>query len=133
MFRSHFSRFFSCIMQQQFFLLCFFFLLLQLLLHSRLASLYSDMLYTRLSGAEKKLSLPSLKVRYSRKNIGMLIPLPKKCAAFYPKLCILNFPALDTAVQLESANSKQNAISKSHFQDSFRHIFWAMRKMHHTF
>ena len=43
------------------------------------------------------------------------------------------FPPLDTAVQLESADSKQNAISKSLFQDSFRHIFWAMRKMHHTF
>ena len=43
------------------------------------------------------------------------------------------FPPLDTAVQLESADSKQNTISKSLFQDSFRHIFWAMRKMHHTF
>ena len=43
------------------------------------------------------------------------------------------FPPLDTAVQLESADSKQNAISKSLFQDSFQHIFWAMRKMHHTF
>ena len=40
------------------------------------------------------------------------------------------FPPL--AVELESANSIQNAISKSLFQDSFRHIFWAMRKMHHT-
>ena len=38
---------------------------------------------------------------------------------------------LTTAVQLESA--KQNAISKSLLQDSFRHIFRAMRKMHHTF
>jgi hypothetical protein len=36
-------------------------------------------------------------------------------------------------VQLESADSKQNAISKYLFQDSFRHIFWAMRKMLHTF
>ena len=43
------------------------------------------------------------------------------------------FPPFDTAVQLESADSKQNAISKSLFQDSFWHIFWAMRKMHHTF
>ena len=43
------------------------------------------------------------------------------------------FPPLDTAVHLESADSKQNAISKNIFQDSFRHIFWAMRKMHHTF
>ena len=43
------------------------------------------------------------------------------------------FPYLDTAVQLESADSKQNAISKYLFQDSFRYIFWAMRKMHHTF
>jgi hypothetical protein len=43
------------------------------------------------------------------------------------------FPPLDTAVQLESADSKQNAISKSLFQDSFWHIFWAMRKRHHTF
>ena len=43
------------------------------------------------------------------------------------------FPPLETAVQLESADSKQNAISKSLFQDSFWHIFWAMRKMHHTF
>ena len=38
------------------------------------------------------------------------------------------FPPLDTAVQLESADSKQNAISKSLFQDSFLHIFWAMKK-----
>ena len=43
------------------------------------------------------------------------------------------FPPLDTAVQLESADSKQNTISKYLFQDSFRHIFWVMRKMHHTF
>ena len=43
------------------------------------------------------------------------------------------FPASDTAVQLESADSKQNAISKSLIQDSFPHIFWAMSKMHHTF
>jgi hypothetical protein len=27
----------------------------------------------------------------------------------------------------------QNTISKYLFQDSFQHIFWAMRKMHHTF
>ena len=40
------------------------------------------------------------------------------------------FPPL--AVELESADSIQNTISKSLFQDSFRHIFWAMRKMHHT-
>ena len=43
------------------------------------------------------------------------------------------FLPLDTAVQLESADSKQITISKSLFQDSFGHIFWAMRKMHHTF
>ena len=43
------------------------------------------------------------------------------------------FPLLDTAVQLESADSKQNAISKSLFQDSFWRNFWAMRKMYHTF
>ena len=42
------------------------------------------------------------------------------------------FPPSDTAVQLESGDSKQNTILKSLFQDSFRHIFWAMRKMHHT-
>ena len=41
------------------------------------------------------------------------------------------FPSFDTAVQLESADSKQNAISKYLFQDSFQHIFGAMRKMHH--
>ena len=34
-----------------------------------------------------------IKVRYPWK-ILVLFPLPKKCAAFYPKLCILNFPAL---------------------------------------
>ena len=50
--------------------------------------------------------LPRLKVEYSQKNIGIisrsdilrkilvLFPLPKKCALLYPKLCILNFPAL---------------------------------------
>jgi hypothetical protein len=27
-------------------------------------------------------------------KILVLFPLPKKCAVFYPKLCILNFPAL---------------------------------------
>ena len=43
------------------------------------------------------------------------------------------FPPSDTAVQLESADSKHNTISKSLFQDSFRHIFWAMRKMHQPF
>ena len=43
------------------------------------------------------------------------------------------FPPLDTALQLESADSKQNPISKNLFQDSFWHIFWVMRKMHHTF
>ena len=43
------------------------------------------------------------------------------------------FLPLDTTVQLKSADSKQNPISKYIFQDSFRHIFWAMKKMHHTF
>ena len=43
------------------------------------------------------------------------------------------FPPSDTAAQLDSADSKQNAISKFLFQDSFWHIFWAMRKMHLTF
>ena len=43
------------------------------------------------------------------------------------------FPPLDTAVQLVSWLYKQNAISKSFFQVSFWHIFWAMRKMCHTF
>ena len=40
------------------------------------------------------------------------------------------FPPFKTAVQLES---DQSTISKYIFQDSFRHIFWAMRKMHHIF
>ena len=43
------------------------------------------------------------------------------------------FPSLDTAVQLEPADSKYKTISKSLFHDCFRHIFWTMRKMHHTF
>ena len=43
------------------------------------------------------------------------------------------FPPLDTAVQLESADSKQSAISKYLFQDIFWHIFLEMRKMHNTF
>ena len=43
------------------------------------------------------------------------------------------FLLLDTAVHLESVDSKQNAISKSLFQDSLLHMFWAMRKMRHTF
>ena len=43
------------------------------------------------------------------------------------------FPHSDTAVQLESADSKQNEISKYLFQDSFRHIFCTMRTMYHTF
>ena len=33
----------------------------------------------------------------------------------------------------QSADSKQNAISKYLFQDSFWLIFWTIRKMHHTF
>ena len=73
-----------------------------------------------------------LKVGYSRK-ILVLFSLPKRCAVFYPKLCILNFLPFDTAVQLGSADYKQNAISKYLFQDSFWHILGAMRKMHHTF
>ena len=66
-------------------------------------------------------------------NLLILFPLPKKCVAYYSKLCILNFPALRHCSAVESADSKQNAISKSLFQDSFRHISWATRKMHHTF
>jgi hypothetical protein len=34
-----------------------------------------------------------LKVGYSQK-ILVLFPLAKKCAVFYPKFCILNFPTL---------------------------------------
>ena len=43
------------------------------------------------------------------------------------------FPPSDPAVQLKSADSKQNTIWKYLSQDSFWHILWAMRKMHHTF
>ena len=53
--------------------------------------------------------------------------LPKKCAVFWI------FPPWDTAVQLKSADSKWNAISKYLFQDSFWHNFWAMRKIDRTF
>jgi hypothetical protein len=42
---------------------------------------------------EKLQSRVLLKIRYPQKNI-VIFPLPKKCAVFYPKLCILNFPAL---------------------------------------
>ena len=57
-------------------------------------------------------------------NLLILFPLPKKCVAYYSKLCILNFPALRHCSAVESADSKQNAISKSLFQDSFRHIMY---------
>ena len=32
------------------------------------------------------------------RKILVLFPLPKKCASFYPKLCILNFPALGQGI-----------------------------------
>ena len=41
------------------------------------------------------------------------------------------FPPSDTALQY--ANSKHNTISKYLYRDNSRHIFWASRKMHHTF
>ena len=40
-----------------------------------------------------------IKVRYPWK-ILVLFPLPKKCAVFYPKLCILNFSSLGHAKQV---------------------------------
>ena len=48
-------------------------------------------------------------------------------------LIVWIFSTLDTAVQLKSAESKHNTISKYLIQDSFQHIFWEMKKMHHTF
>ena len=59
-------------------------------------------------------------------KILILFSFPKKCSAFYLKLCILN------TVQLESADYKYNTISKYLFQDSFRHIFLAMGKSSST-
>ena len=81
----------------------------------------------------RNISSTLLKVRYSRKNIGIISIAQKMCCVLILSFVFWIFPPLDTAVQLESADSKQNAISKSLFHDSFRHIFWAMRKMHHTF
>ena len=75
----------------------------------------------------------SLKVRYSRTNIGIISIAQKMCCVLFLSFVFWIFPPLDTAVHLESAGSKQNTISKSLFQHSFRHICWAMRKMHHTF
>ena len=59
-------------------------------------------------------------------KIYIFFPVPKKCTAFYPKLCILNFLALFVYIE-------DNTISKSLVQDSFRYTFWAMGKLHHTF
>ena len=56
---------------------------------------------------------------------------PKKVLCSILSFVFWIFPPLNIAVQ--SADSKQNAISKYVFQDSFQHIFGAMRKMHHTF
>ena len=68
----------------------------------------------------------------------------------YLELCILNFPAIllkliDSGIHLEMQKKKlissrderkplvilffQNCL----FRKDFWHIFWAMRKMHHTF
>ena len=74
-----------------------------------------------------------IKVRYFWKNIGIISIAPQKLLLSILRFVIWIFLPLDTAVQLESADAEQNAISKSLFQDSFRHIFGAMRKMHHTF
>jgi hypothetical protein len=77
-----------------------------------------------------------LKVGYPLKNIGVIwgcyYHCPKNVLCSILSFYFWIFPSLDTEVQLESADSKQKAISLSLFQDSFRHI-WAMRKMHHTF
>ena len=71
-----------------------------------------------------------LKVRYSQKKYWHYYNCPKNVLR-----CILSFVfwIFPPSVQLESADSKHNTITKSLFQDSFQHIFWAMRKMHHTF
>ena len=98
-----------------------------------------------------------LKVSKYHRLFFLETPISKKWKKFYPKGPIFSekywyyfhcpknvlrsilsfvfwiFPPSDTAVQLESADSKHNTISKSLFQDSFRHIFWAMRKMPNTF
>ena len=50
-----------------------------------------------------------LKVLYPQKNIGIIFIAPKMCFVFWI------FPPLDTAGQLESADSKHNTISKSFF------------------
>ena len=84
--------------------------------------------------------------------------MPKKYSVFYHKFCFLNFPALgqgillklfDTGIHFEIQKEKlvisgveweplvtlffSNTISKYLLQDSFWHIFWAMRKIHHTY
>ena len=76
-----------------------------------------------------------LKVGYPWKNIGNIFHCPKNVLCSILSFVFWILPPLDTAAQLESADSKQNAISKSLFQDSYPdpHIFWAMRNMHYTF
>ena len=67
-----------------------------------------------------------VKVRYSRKNICILSIAQKMC-------CVLSWALyfeFSHPRTLKSADSKHTTISRSLFQDIFRHIFWAMRKMH---
>ena len=69
------------------------------------------------------------------KKILVLFPLPKKCLCSILSFVFWIFPPLYTAVELESADSKQYAISKYLFSGYFagdRYILWAMRKTHHT-
>ena len=70
----------------------------------------------------------SLKVRYSRTNIGIISIAQKMCCVLFLSFVFWIFPPLDFAVLLESADSKHNTISKYLFQDSFWHIFGQSEK-----
>ena len=78
-------------------------------------------------------SVATVKGLIFSKNYWYYFNCPKNLPGSIVSFVIWIFPPSDTAVQLESANSKHHTISKSLFQNNFRHIFWAMRKMHHTF
>ena len=79
------------------------------------------------------LSSSLLKGPISSENFWYYFHCPKNVLCSILSFVFWIFPPLDTIVQLESADSKENEISKYLFQDSFWHIFWSMRKMHHSF
>ena len=85
--------------------------------------------YPEIFCRNKKILCSLIKGRISSEKYWYYFHCPKKVLCPILSFVFWIFSPLDTAVQFESADSKQKAISKSLFQD----IFGAMRKMRHTF